>query len=106
MDNSLLANHIPLNIQKQLSSRVTPLSNTTDGIPPRKPLRHFCTEVEEAVSGISVSVNIGALPPDAIARLAPLLLGAPAWAQIKESGPFHSWGAFKHAVQEEFELST
>ena len=51
-----------------------------EGILPRKPLRHFWTEVEEAVSGISASVVIGTLPHDTIARLAPLLLGVPAWA--------------------------
>ena len=61
-------------------SRISPLSTTNDGILPRKPLRHFWTEVEEAVSGISASVVIGTLPHDAIARLAPLLLGVPVWA--------------------------
>ena len=32
------------------------------------------------MSGISAAVDIGTLPHDAIARLAPLLLGVPAWA--------------------------
>ena len=59
-----------------------------------------------AASGISMAVDIGTLPHNAIALLAPLLLGVPAWAQIKEHGPFISWGAFKQAVQAEFGLST
>ena len=50
------------------------------------------------MSDISASVNLGTLPHDASARLAPLLLGVPAWAQIKEQGPFMLWSAFKYAI--------
>jgi hypothetical protein len=40
-------------------------------------------EVEDAVTGISALVSLNTIPHDAIVRLAPLLLGAPAWAQVQ-----------------------
>jgi hypothetical protein len=61
--------------------------------------------VEEAINGISTWIDLGTLMHPAIVRLAPIFLGAPAWAQVEEHGPFNNWSKLKQAVEGEFGLS-
>jgi hypothetical protein len=53
-DNLSPAEHIPMNAQEKLTSRTTPSSNTTDGVPPRKALHPSVTELEEVNQEVSV----------------------------------------------------
>jgi hypothetical protein len=79
-------------------SRVTALSNAKDGIPARASLRHFWLEVEEAITTLSPAIpTLTAFSPAAIRRLAPFLLGAPLWAQVK-GRIFGDWQDFRDMV--------
>ena len=73
---------LPLAIQKQLLSRITPLSSAAKGLPQRQTLRHFWQEVEDALEGISSAFKVEQIDTAAANRLAPLVLGAPLFAQM------------------------
>ena len=62
MDAAQLARQgLPLAVQKQLLSRITPLSSANTGLPKQASLRHWWLEVEDAIEGISSVMSPTAL---------------------------------------------
>ena len=56
------------------------------------------------MKGLHPHVQVEQLPVQAIKNIAPVILGAPAWTQIRDQA-FTDWGAFKALVEEHFGLT-
>ncbi len=72
---------------------------------PKVSQHHFWTSVEDAIIGLHETMQLTAMSRSAIRNLAPLLLGAPAWAQLSHYNHILDWDAFKQLVEDEFGIS-